>query len=186
VVFNDLDLSTTRNGSEPAISGVRVDLYDSIGTTLIRTFTTIAGGAYSFTNLPPGDYLVIETDPAGHVSTTPNTVPVTVGTGGSSTVNFGDYRLANTSLSSIFGTVYNDANGNGILDSGEVALSAVTVELRNNAGTVIGTTTTNASGGYSFPNLPAGSYTVTETDPRMVAQSVAWTTHDPSVPRGAL
>src|SRR5688572_29378349 len=164
VVFNDLDLSTIRNGTEPGISGVRVELYDSTGNTLIGSITTTAGGAYSFPNLPAGNYLVIETDLAGYVSTTPNTVPVTVGTGGSSTVNFGDYRLANTSLSTILGTVYNDANGNGSLDSGEAALSGVTVELRNSASTVISTVTTNASGGYSFTNLPAGSYTVTETD----------------------
>jgi LPXTG-site transpeptidase (sortase) family protein len=143
---------------------VRIDLYDSTGTALIGSVTTTAGGAYNFPNLPAGNYLVIETDLAGYVSTTPNTVPVTVGAGGSSTVDFGDYRLANTSLSTILGTVYNDANGNGTLDTGEAALTGVTVELRNNAGTAIATVTTNASGGYSFPNLPAGSYTVIETD----------------------
>ena len=164
MVFSDLDLSTIQNGTEPGIGGVRVDLYDSTGTTLIASVTTTAGGAYNFPNLPAGNYLVIETDLAGYVSTTPNTVPVTVGAGGSSTVDFGDYRLANTSLSTILGTVYNDANGNGTLDTGEAALSGVTVELRNNAGTAIATVTTNASGGYSFPNLPAGSYTVIETD----------------------
>ena len=109
--------------------------------------------------------MVVETDLAGYVSTTPNSVSTTVNTGGSATVNFGDYRLSNSTLSSITGTVFNDANGNGIQDAGEAALSGVTIELRNNAGTVIATTTTNASGGYSFSNLSAGMYTVTETDP---------------------
>ena len=133
-MFNDLDLSTIRNGTEPGISGVRVDLYDSTGTTLITSVITGAGGAYSFSNLPAGDYVVIETDLAGYVSTTPNSVPTTVSGGGSATVNFGDYRLSNTTLSTITGTVYNDANGNGTLDPGEVLLSGVTVELKNNAG----------------------------------------------------
>jgi LPXTG-site transpeptidase (sortase) family protein len=40
----------------------------------------------------------------------------------------------------------------------------VTVELRNNVGTVIGTFVTGATGAYSFTSLAAGTYTVTETD----------------------
>jgi LPXTG-site transpeptidase (sortase) family protein len=142
-----------------------VDLYDSTGTTLIATVTTAPGGSYSFTNLIPGDYLVIETDLAGYVSTTPNSVSATVTAGGSDTVNFGDYRLSNTIHSGIAGTVFNDANGNGIQDAGETALSGVTIELKNNVGAVIATATTNPSGSYSFPNLAAGMYAVTETDP---------------------
>src|SRR4030095_4134484 len=55
VVFSDLDLSTIRNATEPGIGGVRVDLYDSTGTTLIASGTTSAGGAYSFPNIPPGN-----------------------------------------------------------------------------------------------------------------------------------
>jgi LPXTG-site transpeptidase (sortase) family protein len=165
VVFNDPDLNGTQGAGEAGIGAVKVDLYDSSGTTLIATLTTTAGGSYSFTNLTPGDYLVVETDLAGYVSTTPNSVTATVSAGGSATVNFGDYRLPNAALSGILGMVFNDANGNGVQDSGETALSGVTIELRNDLGTVIATTTTNALGSYSFPNLAAGLYTVTETDP---------------------
>ena len=164
-VFNDTDLNGTQGAGEAGIGAVRVDLYDNTGTTLIATVATTAGGSYSFANLAPGDYRVVETDPAGYVSTTPNSVPATVIAGGSATVNFGDYRLPNSTLSGIIGMVFNDANGNGIQDSGETALSGVTVELKNNVGMVIATTPTNALGSYSFPNLAAGTYTVTETDP---------------------
>jgi LPXTG-site transpeptidase (sortase) family protein len=41
----------------------------------------------------------------------------------------------------------------------------VTIQLKNNIGTVIATTTTDALGSYSFTNLAAGMYTVSETDP---------------------
>ncbi|HEX9385452.1 MAG TPA: sortase, partial [Anaerolineales bacterium] len=123
------------------------------------------GGSYNFSNLTPGDYLVVETDLAGYVSTTPNSVPATVSAGGSATVNFGDYPLSNSALSGILGMVFNDANENGVQDSGETALSGVTIELKNNVGAVIATTTTDALGSYSFPNLAAGAYTITETDP---------------------
>ncbi len=165
VVFNDLDLNGLQTGSEPGITGVTVNLYDGTGTTLIATVTTGAGGTYNFPNLSAGDYIVVETDLAGYVSSTSNSVPATIIAGGSATVNFGDYRLPNTTLSAITGTVFNDANGNGTMDAGETALSGVTVELRNNVGAVIATTTTNATGGYSFTSLPAGTYTITETDP---------------------
>jgi len=165
VVFNDLDLNKTQGSGEPGIGAVRVDLYDSTGTTLIASMTTTAGGAYSFTNLPPGDYVVVETDLAGYVSTTPNMVSAAVSAGGTATVNFGDYKIPSSTLSSINGIVFNDANANGIQDPGETPLSGVTIQLRDNTGAVIATTTTNASGGYSFTNLPAGTYMVTEIDP---------------------
>jgi LPXTG-site transpeptidase (sortase) family protein len=164
-VFNDADLNGTQAGSEFGIGSVRVDLYDSTGITLIATVTTTAGGSYNFPNLTPGDYLVIQTDLAGYVSTTSNSIPATVNAGGSATINFGDYLLPNSTLSGIIGMVFNDANANGMQDSGETVLSGVTIELKNNVGTVIATTTTDTLGSYSFPNLAAGMYTVTETDP---------------------
>jgi LPXTG-site transpeptidase (sortase) family protein len=165
VVFSDSNLNGTQGAGEPGIGSVRVDLYDSTGTTLIASTTTTAGGFYSFTNLAPGTYRVIETDLAGYVSTTPNTVSATVSAGGSATVNFGDYKLTGGALSSVSGVVFNDANGNGVQDAGELPISGVTIQFRNNAGTVIATTTTNASGAYTFSNLTAGTYTVTEIDP---------------------
>jgi LPXTG-site transpeptidase (sortase) family protein len=164
-VFNDPNLNGTQGAGEAGIGSVRVDLFDSTGTTLIATTTSTSSGSYSFSNLPPGNYLVVETDPAGYVSTTPNSVPATISAGGSATVNFGEYQLPASTLSGIIGMVFNDANGNGVQDSGEAALSGVTIQLKNNVGAVIATTTTDALGGYSFPNLPAGTYTVTETDP---------------------
>lgn len=56
--------------------------------------------------------------------------------------------------------VWNDANGNGIQDAGEVGLSGVTVQLKNTAGTVIATTTTNSNGYYQFTGITPGTYTV--------------------------
>ena len=61
--------------------------------------------------------------------------------------------------------VWNDLNANGVQNSGEPGLANVTVQLKNSAGTVIQTTTTDASGFYQFTFLPAGSYTVVVTAP---------------------
>jgi uncharacterized repeat protein (TIGR01451 family) len=66
------------------------------------------------------------------------------------------------------GHVYHDANASGSRDSGEAAIAGVTVKIAGTApdGTPVNfSTTTAADGSYSFSKLPAGNYTVTETQP---------------------
>ena len=54
-----------------------------------------------------------------------------------------------------------DANANGIQDLTEqTGISGILVQLRNAAGVVIATSTTNATGNYLFGALEAGTYTV--------------------------
>ncbi len=52
----------------------------------------------------------------------------------------------------ISGYVYVDSNNNGLFDSGEPVIPGSPIELRNGAGTVVGSTTTNSSGFYQFAN----------------------------------
>jgi hypothetical protein len=61
---------------------------------------------------------------------------------------------------SLSGTVYNDANQNGIQDTGETGVSGATITLNTNQ-TVI----TDSNGNYSFPGLADGTYTETLTLP---------------------
>jgi hypothetical protein len=72
-------------------------------------------------------------------------------------------------LGTISGTVFDDANGNGKLDSGEVGIAGVTVyiDLTNAGSFKVGDieTTTDSSGDYSFSGLPAGTYVVREILP---------------------
>lgn len=65
-------------------------------------------------------------------------------------------------LSGISGFVYCDNNDNGVKESGEAGISGVTINL---SGPVSRTTKTLSDGSYSFDNLPAGTYTVTEVQP---------------------
>ena len=58
---------------------------------------------------------------------------------------------------SLGGTVYNDANGNGTFDVGEVGIAGVTVTL---SGTGSGSTTTAANGSYTFTGLAPGTYSI--------------------------
>ncbi|NEP95576.1 MAG: hypothetical protein F6K25_22825, partial [Okeania sp. SIO2G4] len=64
-------------------------------------------------------------------------------------------------LSSISGNVSEDIDNN---DTGDVNLENVTVELLDDQGTVISTTTTDTDGNYEFTDLEAGDYTVRQTN----------------------
>lgn len=50
----------------------------------------------------------------------------------------------------ISGYVFNDLNGNGLRDVGESVIANNLIELRNSSNVVVGTTTTDANGFYSF------------------------------------
>ena len=78
-------------------------------------------------------------------------------------------------LSSLSGSVYNDFNGNGVRDAGEPGIANVTVTLTGtdvNGNTISRTVTSDANGNYIFNDLPAGSYTVIETQPTGYADGI--------------
>ena len=62
----------------------------------------------------------------------------------------------------ISGMKFNDLNRNGKKDVGEPGLANWTIRLKGKGGSVIKTTLTDASGNYSFTNLPAGTYKIKE------------------------
>ena len=70
-------------------------------------------------------------------------------------------RLVPSTLS---GFVYNDANNNGTVDSGEASLAGVTVTLTDSSNHKV-TATTDTSGAYSFANLADGTYSLSESAP---------------------
>ncbi len=87
------------------------------------------------------------------------------GNNGDLTVDFGFYQPVN-----LGNLVWNDANNNGLVDSGESAIPGVTVELYA-AGLTPGvdaptaTDTTDGSGLYNFDDLPPGVYVVSIPTP---------------------
>ncbi len=67
---------------------------------------------------------------------------------------------------SVSGRVWRDIDRDGAIDAGEVGIPNVTISLTDtSSGTVVRTTTTDANGNYTFPDLPAATYTITETQP---------------------
>jgi hypothetical protein len=106
------------------------------------TTTTDAGGNYSFTGLVSGSYIITPSH-TGCLFVTASSV-VTLSNANVANVNFAAMAHAGPTYS-ILGTV------SGVVQQG------VTVNL---SGTTCATTTTDASGNYSFTGLAAGSYTV--------------------------
>ncbi|NJM41639.1 MAG: hypothetical protein HC853_13210 [Anaerolineae bacterium] len=162
-VWHDADGDGGRDANETTgLAGVTIDLRDSDGT-IISTTTTDANGNYTFTNILPGLYSIVETQPNGYGSSTPNTLnTVNVPLAGSTGNDFGE----TTSIMS--GGVYVDDNRNGARDGAENGIGGVTVTLTGldaNGSPVTRTTTTDASGNYTFTNLLGGTYNVTEQHP---------------------
>ena len=165
-VYRDDNRDKTINGDEPGLERVSVQLLDEDGNVL-QTLDTAADGTYAFQHLPDGTYTVKVVrssaikdydqteDPDATVDDT--SAVYTMGPGHSlqENVNFGyvpDYSIA--------GRVYRDADKSGSYTDGEETFSGVTVDLLDKEGNVVGTTTTDADGTYSFTKLPAGTYRV--------------------------
>jgi large repetitive protein len=164
---------------DPGIPDVTVTLMgtDWNGAAVTQRVQTSASGAYTFTNLLPGDYTIVETQPAGYLDdaetigslggtsiindqfTIPNVGQGVAGVG----YNFGELRP-----SSLSGFVYIDRNNNGRKDRGEPGIGGVRIQLTGtddlgNAVTV--EVRTDSHGAYSFLNLRPGTYMIHEFQP---------------------
>ena len=175
-VWNDVNGDGVQDGSESGIEGVTVELRNDQGTVVATAVTDVNGG-YLFEHVVPGAYTVTvdpSSLPAGlTVPTfdldglgTPNEASVTVAEGDERLdVDFGYQTTA-----SIGDRVWLDTNGDGVQDGDETGIEGVTVELRNDQGTVIATATTGTGGEYLFADLVPGTYTVTVDDTTLPAE----------------
>jgi hypothetical protein len=181
-VWVDLNGNGVQDGGEPGMDGVTVTLYRTnhgVGTlTQVATTNSASGGAFSFSVVPAGDFVVSFGLPSGYSYTTfragsdtsldcnalpgNGQTPVFTLTSGQTdnSVDAGYYQPT-----SISGAVLLDLNGYGTTAPADTTgISGVTITLQTNGATVV-TTTTDSSGNYSFANLPPGSYTVVQTLP---------------------
>jgi hypothetical protein len=173
-VWNDVNQNGIQDSGETGLAGVTVNLLDGQGNPLQST-TTDSTGHYAFNNLPAGNYEERVVAPAGYVfspehqgsdptrdsdaDSTGLISPISLSPGQIRTdLDAGLYTSG--SGGSIGDWVWNDANQNGIQDTGESGLPGVTVNLLDGLGNWLQSTTTDSTGLYAFNNLAAGNYQV--------------------------
>ncbi len=202
-IYLDRDAGNDFDPGE-GLEGVQVELYNTTGQLLGRT-TTNENGQYFFGGLAAGTYtvkVVTSTLPGGGANLTntvdPDLTPgvtgdsqssVTIAAGGINlTRDFGYRPVSPQAVNTISGTVWQDTNADGTLAGESVYFPNVTVALyadTNGNGVldggdkVVGTTTTDGSGNYSFGNLPNGSYLVDVTDDNNVLNGL-WKSNGPN------
>ena len=167
MVYLDSNHSSTIDPSETGISGVTITLQPVAGPNII--VTTNAGGAYSSSVAPNMNYTIIETDLAGYISTTSNSLDVSVVLTNIINQDFLDYRG-----SRISGTVFrDDGAGNttntltandALQNNLEPGLSGVAVSILNGV-TTIDAALTDGGGNYTLwiPFGSAGSLNLVES-----------------------
>ncbi len=165
-VFDDADADGIQGENEGPLAGVRVyaDLNgNGIWDENEPSDATGPDGDYHISALTPGSY-VIRTDsstiPSGYHSTGPESLSVTLVSGQNySDADFGFRAVQSGTSGTIAGSVWNDANYDGIRSPDEGNMAGVTVNLIR-ADTVVATAVSDEKGYYRFDNLPPGDYIV--------------------------
>ncbi|MBK1986128.1 carboxypeptidase regulatory-like domain-containing protein [Sphaerospermopsis aphanizomenoides BCCUSP55] len=160
--FGFIEVNDTTSGS---VRWADVNAGNYAGNTIVIAASTA--------DTTPDDYFKIDTLNVNKIvqssSSLTNTATITAPTG------FTDTNLSNNTATDtdtigsptvkIGDRVWYDTNGNGVQDSGELGVSGVTVNLLNQAGTQISTTTTDANGLYQFTANANSTYSVKFVQP---------------------
>ncbi|MBL0027045.1 MAG: T9SS type A sorting domain-containing protein [Saprospiraceae bacterium] len=174
LVWQDGNNNKIRDNNELLLPGINVSLFN-INGSLVDIKVSDADGAYSFTNVPFGDYyisvpMVVDKSyvlylgtPASNDSDISNDFGV--GTTrilnllpGTNITNFDLGYYPNISIGDF---VWDDLNNNGLQDVGEPGIASLTVSLINEKGVLEKTTMTDSTGKYSFSNIAVGKYKIT-------------------------
>ena len=160
---------------EPGIGDVTINLLadldgDGNFTDVVATTTTDEDGAYLFTGLTPGDYVVDVTDTAsvlsgytlttGPQSSTDPTPPINVAAG--ELYLNADFGYFKSGLGTIGDQIWFDDDGDGIFDASESGIGGVTISLIEDTDgdgiwdvgePIISSVTTATDGTYLFSGL---------------------------------
>jgi hypothetical protein len=152
-IFNDSNANGVRDASEGPLANASVTLRASDGTTLATRSTDTLGQAIF--RVARGSYNLGVGTPPDWAATGPTsaTVDATAENARFSTV-LGMVQLADVAI-----RIFDDKNGNQVLDTGEPALAGWQVNLTGNGVTLADTTST--AGLASFDGLKPGSYSAT-------------------------
>ena len=158
--FYDRNNNGIWGSQEPGLEDWVLQLTD--GNT-VWTTTTGFGGHYFFTGLVTGTYTLTEVSQPGYTQTFPispsHYVVSFVPTQAIENLDFGNYAPP----VEIHGHKFNDLDGDGLQDAGELGLPNWTINAQGNG--LHFTELTDANGDYAFLGLPPGEYIVYESQP---------------------
>ncbi|NJO44636.1 MAG: S8 family serine peptidase [Oscillatoriales cyanobacterium RM2_1_1] len=167
--WHDLNEDGVWQEDEPVLEGWTIYLDDNNNGQLDEeelSVETDENGEYEFTGLSPETYTVAEVLQQGWLQTYPSeaTHTVTLTPDEASTgIDFGNFELP---PAGVYGSKWNDLNGNGVWEDDEPALSGWTIYLDDNNNGELDdnepSTVTDANGEYVFLELPTGVYTIAE------------------------
>ncbi len=159
------------------LEGVEVVLQDKLGTIISRTKTD-ANGRYEFSNMPIGQYRIVEYTPSGlldgeaHVGRIDGVLSGSASGGGliqeiTMTANGRgvEYNFCEISPATISGFVYHDRSDDGVREANEEAIPNVSISLVDAAGKTVATTLSDPQGRYEFRNVVPGTYSLVEAQP---------------------
>ncbi len=183
IVFDDLNGNGRRDAGEPGLAGQVLFMDLNTNGQLDNnepSATSTLSGTYQLSpsaDLPQQTVRVRHLVPQGRRLSSPESIFYNVPTGSigqASGMNFG-----NTTTAVIRGKVFNDSNGNGLRDSGELGMAGWTVFLDKNDDGIYQpgiekVRVTNSNGDYRFAGLTPGTYRV-----RIVQQSEFIRTNPP-------
>ena len=184
-VYEDDDNDGIKDSTEAGIGGVVIELYelnDNGQYVFVRNTTTASNGHYEFTGLSPNrTYKVVEEQPPVYLDGQESQGTVSGVKFGNLAVNDEisgiiveagvtgiDFNFGELRPSSISGFVAVDQNGNNVLDTNDLYLEGVTIELTywENGELKTRTTKTDVNGYYIFNDLMPGLiYNVKEIQP---------------------
>jgi len=180
--FEDKDADGTWDAGEPGLAGWTIKALGNTADGIVSVETsTGANGYYEFSGLVPGSYVVTEIIPPAPPVWTQSfpalgyhSVTLASGMPDQASYDFGNWTYIDP-----YGYKFHDVDADGEWDADEPGLGGWEIHLDGYAGDgtpVSLVTTTAADGSWSFPSVPPGSYTISET------QQTGWTQSFPADP----
>lgn len=172
-VWNDLNKNGVQEQGEPGVANVIVRIFNQSGT-LLETTSTNAQGLYSFNNLRQRLYYLQFSLPAGFQFTQQNTSGSSAddsdvdNTGTTPLISLAhgvtlldiDAGIHSTSSRIVIGTIWKDANEDGLRNLDELYENGVNVHIRELTSGNVKSAVTNHAGRYAFVSDNIGEHVV--------------------------
>ena len=169
IVWEDADANGEPGEEEPRCAGVSVDLMNATGRVVLSSSKTDKDGRYVFNRLLPGSYLLRVLLPDGYVFTDAKNGAFSIANlrgkyGYSSAFAVTDGQVSDDvnfgilTEGSAGGTIWQDDNYDGRMDSAEAGIRGVLVSLLDENGEQLSSVRTDRKGAFLFEKLKPGRY----------------------------